>query len=101
MKNATKIMAAAAVAAFVAQFNKWSFDPKFSDAEHGDWRLRANSRARERGVVLDRLKGSLDLGGTPRIANLKGAAYVPDALPDLGCFECVERAPNGMMMFIK
>lgn len=81
--------------------NKWSFDPKFSDAEHGDWRLRANSRARERGVVLDWLKVSLDLGGNPRIANLKGAAHVPDALPDLGCFECVERVPNGMMIFIK
>lgn len=47
------------------------------------------------------MKGSLDLGGNPRIVNLKGVAYVPDALPDLGCFECVERAPIGMMMSIK
>lgn len=66
-------------------------NPKFADAANGDYRLAATSSCREKGLTLDWMTaGSTDLAGEPRLVNLLGKAFVADARPDLGCYECQE-----------
>lgn len=73
-----------------------TFNPRFVDAEHGDYTLEANSSCRDKVLTLGWMtNGSTDLLGNPRLVDTRGVAFSPAALPDLGCFEIQERKPSG------
>ena len=77
-------------------------NPKFKDAEHGDYTLEVNSPCRERGLALDwMISGSTDLLGNPRLVDIRGKAFSAAALPDLGCYEVQERKPSGFMLMVR
>lgn len=81
--------------------NRWTRAPGFKDAVNGDYTLWRGAFAREKGVKLDWMTdSSLDLAGDPRLVNRGGVAYAPDALPDLGCYECQEHTP-GFVLFLR
>jgi hypothetical protein len=77
-------------------------NPKFKDAENGDYTLEANSPCRERGLTLGWMtNGSADLLGNPRVVDTYGNAFAVGALPDLGCYEIQERKPNGLTLIFR
>ena len=77
-------------------------DPKFADAATGDYRLKASSKCREAGLVLDWMtETAVDLDGRPRIAGKDGKALSAGALPDLGCYECDENFLFGLRIVVR
>ena len=67
-------------------------DPRFTDAEHGDYTLMRGSSCREKGMTLDWMgEGAVDLIGNPRVVDRNGVAFSVEALPDLGCYEIQDR----------
>lgn len=82
--------------------NVFARDPKFADAAIGDYRLKASSKCREAGLVLDWMtKNAVDLDGKPRVAGKDGKALSAGALPDLGCYECDENFLFGLRIVVK
>lgn len=74
-------------------------NPKFKDAEHGDYTLEANSPCRDKGLTLNWMtNGSTDLLGNPRVVDCDGKAFTAAALPDLGCYEIQERKPGFILI---
>ena len=55
-------------------------DPKFRNEVRGNYRLKADSPAVNKGVWCDWMNGATDLGGNPRKVG---------KLPDIGCYECL------------
>ena len=77
-------------------------DPKFADAATGDYRLKASSKCREAGLVLDWMtENAVDLDGKPRVAGKDGKALSAGALPDLGCYECDENFLFGLRIVVR
>ena len=71
----------------------------FKDAAHGDYTLKPGSQCREKGLTLGWMTdGSTDLLGNPRIVDRDGNAFTVGALPDLGCYEILERMPGFMVI---
>lgn len=64
-------------------------DPKFANADAGDYRLDVFSPCRNRGQVMTWMDGATDLDGNPR---LFGKA------PDIGCYEC-QYGPGLILIF--
>ena len=80
----------------------FAMDPKFVDAASGDYRLKASSKCREAGLVLDWMaETAMDLNGRPRIAGKDGKAMSAGALPDLGCYECDENFLFGLRIVVR
>ena len=76
--------------------------PRFIDAAGGNYRLAANSPLREAGLPLGwMVPGSTDLDGNPRLVSLRGKPFVPDALPDIGCYECQTRKALGTTLIMQ
>ena len=74
----------------------------FVDAANGDWRLRRRSPLRDAGLLLPWMAdGATDLDGNPRLTDRFGKPFAPDALPDIGCYECQERKALGTMVFMR
>ena len=72
--------------------HRWTFDPRFVDPIHGNYRLSPYSHACDIAEMLPWMTDhAVDLVGNPRRVNPRGRA-TPDAIPDLGCFECVSRS---------
>ena len=79
-----------------------SADPKFVDAEKGDYRLAHRSPCVDMGVLRDWMTTeTVDLDGNPRVVK-KGMALDkdPSALPDIGCYECQLKNP-GLMLILR
>ena len=74
-------------------------DPLFVNVVAGDWRLKAKSPCRDRGVALEWMAAGTDLDGNPRLLDYNGKATA-DALPDIGCYECFERTLHGTMVIM-
>lgn len=82
--------------------NVWTFDPRFVDAEHGDYTLELRSPCRESGLTLDWMTaGATDLLGRPRVVDRLGVPFAVGALPDLGCYEVQEGIPQGLVIIVK
>ena len=82
--------------------NVFARDPKFVDAASGDYRLKASSKCREVGLVLDWMaETAMDLNGRPRVAGKDGKAMSAGALPDLGCYECDENFLFGLRIVVR
>ena len=82
--------------------NVWTFDPRFVDAEHGDYTLELRSLCRESGLTLDWMTaGATDLLGRPRVVDRLGVPFAVGALPDLGCYEVQEGIPQGLLIIVK
>ena len=64
-------------------------NPKFVDAENGDWHLMPGSPCREKGMMLDWMPDASDLDSNPRVVDRYGKQSA-EALPDLGCYEILE-----------
>ena len=80
--------------------NRYTFNPRFADAEHGDYTLKLNSPCRDKGVKLEWMAdGSLDLAGLPRVVDYSGIPFTVDARPDLGCYEIQDCALGFMIIF--
>ena len=80
----------------------FAMDPKFVDAASGDYRLKASSKCREAGLVLDWMaETAVDLDGRPRVAGKDGKAMSAGALPDLGCYECDENFLFGLRIVVR
>ena len=60
--------------------NNMDVNPRFVDADGGDYRLRASSPCVNTGMNLDWMIGAVDLDGQPRI-------FPPDGVVDIGAFE--------------
>ena len=74
----------------------------FVDAAHGDWRLQRKSPLRDAGLLLPWMAdGSTDLDGNPRLTDRFGKPFAPDALPDIGCYECQERTPYSTTILLQ
>ena len=76
----------AAEGAFLAANGCVNADPKFRDAAHGDFSLKASSPCRDAGVYEDWMATARDVMGMPRIF---GPAV------DMGCYEHI---PRGMLI---
>lgn len=77
-------------------------NPKFVEAEAGDYRLMASSRCRESGLILEWMTDTTtDLNGKPRVAGKDGKAMSAGALPDLGCYECDENFLFGLRIVVR
>ena len=77
-------------------------DPRFVDAEHGDYTLELRSLCREIGLTLDWMTaGATDLLGRPRVVDRLGVPFAVGALPDLGCYEVQEGIPQGLLIIVK
>ena len=61
-----------------AENHNLSADPKFRNADKGDYRLGAGSPCKGVGLMLDWMAGGVDLDGKPRVQGKK---------PCLGCYE--------------
>ena len=82
--------------------NVFARDPKFVDVASGDYRLKASSKCREAGLVLDWMaETAVDLNGRPRVAGKDGKAMSAGALPDLGCYECDENFLFGLRIVVR
>ena len=82
--------------------NVFARDPKFVDMASGDYRLKASSKCREAGLVLDWMaETAMDLNGRPRVAGKDGKAMSAGALPDLGCYECDENFLFGLRIVVR
>ena len=77
-------------------------DPKFADAEHGDYTLKHSSPARDRALFLPWITASMtDLAGDPRVVtDGKTLAENPNAKPDMGCYECLLE-PLGLILVVR
>ena len=74
----------------------------FVDAANGDWRLRRRSPLRDAGLPLDwMVPGATDLDGQARLTDRFGKPFAPDALPDIGCYECQERTPYSTTILLR
>lgn len=81
--------------------NVFKFNPRFVNAEHGDYAPAGNSLCRDRALKLEWMTNdSLDIAGRPRLVNRCGIPYAVDALPDLGCYEIQVAAP-GLILVVK
>ena len=76
-------------------------DPRFVDAENGDYRLKHASPARDAATPLGWMTAAtLDLGKNPRVVtDGKPLAENPGALPDIGCYENQD-ITLGMMLLV-
>ena len=73
-------------------------NPRFVDAANGDYRPKSNSPLRDAGRSLAWMtEEAVDLEGNPRCLAKDGKPY-PDALPDIGCYECAIPAPGLMLL---
>ena len=71
----------------------------FANAAAGDYRPSVKSPLREAALPLGwMVPGSTDLDGSPRLVSLRGKPFAPDALPDIGCYECQERKALGTVL---
>lgn len=78
--------------------------PRFIDPKRNDWRLKRRSPCRDTGKTLDWMTaGATDLAGNPRVVGRGGKPLADDAaaLPDMGCFECLENAELGLLFLVK
>ena len=78
--------------------------PRFIDPKRNDWRLKRRSPCRDTGKTLDWMTaGATDLAGNPRVVGRGGKPLAEDAaaLPDMGCFECLENAELGLLILLK
>ncbi len=78
--------------------------PRFVDPKRGDWRLKRRSPCRDTGKALDWMTAdATDLAGNPRVVGRGGKPLAEDAaaLPDMGCFECLENAELGLLILLK
>ena len=75
-------------------------NPRFSDAENGDYSLKHNSPCRDRGLLLDWMSAdAVDLLGNPRVVrDGRPLAEDPAALPDIGCYECMLPQIGSMLL---
>ncbi len=74
----------------------------FVDAENGDWRLQRKSPLRDAGVLLPWMAdGATDLDRNPRLTDRFGKPFAPGALPDIGCYECLERTPYSTTVILR
>ena len=87
--------------AFAEEYvNRYTFDPLFTDAAHGDYTLMRYSPCREKGVRLDWMTAdSLDLADLPRVVDVYGVPFSAEARPDLGCYEIQDFVPGTMIIF--
>ena len=68
------------------------YDPKFTDAENGDYTIQKKSDCRDAGVLLSWMtNGSLDLGGHPRVDGDR---------PDIGAYEFFFPIPTGLSVHL-
>jgi len=65
-------------------------DPKFVDAEHGDFTLTKGSPCKNAGILESWMDGALDLAGKARVCA---------GTPDIGCYELVY--PSGLSIFVR
>lgn len=78
--------------------------PRFVDPKRNDWRLKRRSPCRDTGKTLDWMTAdATDLAGNPRVVGRGGKPLADDAaaLPDMGCFECLENAELGLLFLVK
>ena len=75
-------------------------NPRFVDAENGDYSLKHNSPCRDRGFFLDWMTtDATDIIGNPRVVtDGRPLAEDPAALPDIGCYECMLPHVGWMLM---
>ena len=87
--------------AFTEEYvNRYTFDPLFTDAAHGDYTLRRYSPCREKGVRLEWMTAdSLDLADLPRVVDVYGIPFSAEARPDLGCYEIQDFVPGTTIIF--
>ncbi len=87
--------------ALVEEFvNRYTFDPLFTDAAHGDYTLMRYSPCREKGMMLDWMTADkLDLAGLPRVVDAFGIPFSAVALPDLGCYEIQDFVRGTILSF--
>ena len=87
--------------AFAEEYvNRYTFDPLFTDAAHGDYTLRRYSPCREKGVRLEWMTAdSLDLADLPRVVDVYGIPFSAEARPDLGCYEIQDFVPGTTIIF--
>jgi hypothetical protein len=87
--------------AFAEEYvNRYTFDPLFTDAAHGDYTLMRYSPCREKGVRLEWMTGdSLDLADLPRVVDVYGIPFSAEARPDLGCYEIQDFVPGTTIIF--
>ena len=75
-------------------------NPRFVDRANGNYRPKSNSPLRDAALTLDWMtEEAIDLEGNPRRLAKDGKPY-PDALPDIGCYECAIPAP-GLLLFVR
>ena len=73
-------------------------DPKFVDKANGNFWLKTRSPCLDAALTLDWMtEDAIDLEGNPRRLAKDGKPY-PDALPDIGCYECATPAPGLMLL---
>ena len=66
-------------------------DPKFTDAENGDFTLKRSSPCRNAGRALDWMPGAFDLSGA--------VARNSESYPDIGCYEIPETFKHTIVIF--
>ena len=79
-------------------------NPRFIDPKQNDWRLKRRSPCRDTGKAFDWMTAdATDLAGNPRVVSRGGKPLAVDAaaLPDMGCFECLENAELGLLILVK
>ena len=79
-------------------------NPRFIDPNQNDWRLKHRSPCRDTGKAFDWMTAdATDLAGNPRVVSRGGKPLAVDAaaLPDMGCFECLENAELGLLILVK
>ena len=76
-------------------------DPRFKDADGGDYSIRHSSPCRDKAVFLPWMNAvACDLAGNPRVVtDGKPLAELPSARPDIGCYENQDTIKGTMLTF--
>ena len=74
----------------------------FVDWTQGDWHLPRKSPLRDAGLRRGWMTDtSADFDGNPRLTDRFGKPFAPDALPDLGCYECQIQSPYCTLILLQ